>query len=236
MPACWAQAVRVLTYHDFPPFIGEHDGGLTSAITSYLNERAQGRYNFAYEVLPRRRLDAMLESAPAQPLLVLWVARDFFSEPERYQWGHVLMNDSLVLLSMPGTHIELERPESLRGMVLGGVLGHRYPALEGAVHAGMLRREDTVGPARNYLKLLRGRIQLTVMSESTEHYLRSTIRETGPGGLSPERLLLTGGDSQRSYFLLHASPELSEFVHSELEGVRIVKAQQPPWRLQLPVR
>lgn len=227
-----AEKVQVISYYDFPPFTEANGEGLSRQLCALLEAASGGRYQFDLQVLPRLRFDTVLERSTT-PVLALWVAPEFFTDPTRYRWGGSLMEDNAILLAMPGKAFELERAESLRGLRFGGVLGHHYPygALENAIKLGWVSRSDNASPEQNYQNLVLGRIDLTIMAESTLHYLRQRDFPALRGKSLPAGTLLMSTAVRRSYFTLNADGALAEFITREMEGLRIVKGEKPAWMI-----
>jgi len=227
-----AEKVQVISYYDFPPFSEANGEGLSKQLCALLEAASAGRYQFELQVLPRLRFDTVLERTTS-PVLALWVAPEFFTEPTRYRWGSSLMEDNAVLLAMPGKTFELDRAKSLRGLRFGGVLGHHYPygALEPAIRQGWVSRADNASPEQNYQNLVLGRIDLTIMAESTLHYLRQRDSPSLRGKNLPAGTLLMSTAVRRSYFTLNADGALADFIAREMDGLRIVKGEQPAWMI-----
>lgn len=225
-----ADKVQVISYYDFPPFTEANGDGLSKQLCALLESASGGRYQFELQVLPRLRFDTVLERANT-PVLALWVAPEFFTEPTRYHWGSPLMDDNAILLAMPGKTFELDQAESLRGLRFGGVLGHHYPygALDNAIKQGYVSRADNASPEQNYQNLVLGRIDLTIMAESTLHYLQHRDFPALRGKTLPAGTLLMSTAVRRSYFTLNADNALKDFIAREMDGVRIVKGEKPAW-------
>lgn len=231
--AASAETVQVLSYHDFPPFVESDGAGLSRELCARLTARSAGRYRFALVVVPRRRFDAMLEQRSG-PVLVPWVSPDFFPAPARFRWGDALMPDSVVMLTMPGSSIDLGKPETLSGVRFGAISGHRYnyPGLKQALKAGRMVRSDSVSPSRNYGRLLNGRLDMTIMSESTFHFLRNDPRSHPAGVPVPLDQQLGTSVYHRTYFTLGTDAALEQFLKRELDALRVVRGIRPAWRIQ----
>ena len=230
----WAEKVLVLSYYDFPPFVEQNGGGLSRELCRLLDERSKGRYQFELLVVPRLRFDAMLLK-PGVPVLVPWVVPDFFADPQRFQWGGVLMPDSVVMLNMPGRTVQLDSLPALRGLRFGGVLGHQYPfgELDKALRGQLVTRADSAGPEQNYVNLVLGRVDFTIMAESTFHYLKSKDLERTRGKAEPVAQQLPSSIFHRTYFSQGVTPELAAFLRAELEQVRVVRGGKPAWAIQV---
>lgn len=230
-----ADKVLVLSYYDFPPFVEANGDGLSKQLCTLLENASGGRYQFELQVVPRLRFDAMLERA-GTPILAPWVAPEFFQQPARYRWGNALMDDNAVILAMPGKSVELDQAESLRGLRFGGVLGHHYPfgALESAIKQGLVTRADNASPEQNYQNLVLGRIDMTIMAESTLHYLKQRDFAALRGKTLPTGTTLISTAVRRSYFTVNADGALNEFLAREMEGLKIVKGEHPAWLINTP--
>lgn len=225
-----AETVRVLSYHDFPPFVDAGGTGLSKELCELLTRKSAGRYQFELQLTSRRRLDAFL-AKPDGSALVVWVSPDFFPHPEQFKWGAPLMPDSVVLLTMPGVPADITRPQDFRGLRFGGIPGHmfNYPGIGDALKSGALRRIDASSPVANYGRLLHGNIDMTILAGSTLHFLRQsdafeqkeTVEQQMPTSVY-----------HRSYFTVNASPALSQFLREELDTLRVVRSSRPAWRIQ----
>ncbi len=230
---CWpsvAENIRVLSYHDFPPFLEASGTGLSKELCELLTRKSGGRYQFDLQITSRRRLDAFL-AKPNASAIVVWVSPDFFPHPENFKWGPPLMADSVMLVTRAGVTAEVGRPESFSGLRFGGVPGHifNYPGIGEALKSGSLRRIDSSSPVVNYARLLQGNIDMTILAESTLHFLHES--EGTDGSAAVEQQLPTSV-YHRTYFAVNASPALLQFLHEELDTVRVVRGTHPAWRIQ----
>lgn len=224
-----AETIRVLSYHDFPPFLDAHGAGLSKELCELLTQKSDGRYQFTLQITSRRRLDAFLAN-PDASAIVAWVSPDFFQHPQQFKWGPPLMADGVVMVTMPGTPAEIGRADSFRGLRFGAIPGHifNYPGISEALRSGALRRIDASSPVVNYSRLLHGNIDLTIMAESTLHFLHAL--ETEPPRTVEQQLPTSV--YHRSYFAVNASPELQQFLKQQLDTLRVVRGTQPAWRIQ----
>ena len=97
--------------------------------------------------------------------------------------------------------IVYEGPESLSGMTMGGLKGHRYVGIDDYIQeTNAIRRVDADRHLDNFRKLLRDRVEVTLTPESTALYLIAREGLTADLFLSPNphsrydrRLFVTGG-------------------------------------------
>ncbi len=168
------QKVEVWTYHLSPPFILDDARGLSHAFVELLNDDpANGeRFHFELVELPRKRVDVRL--ARKRPGVLLWATPRFFTTAQAAhgKWSQPLLIDQQDFVSLPDAPVEYEGPRSLHGLVLGGVLGHRYAALEEDIARGAITRQDVQTDLQNLQKLLSGRIDTLLIPRSTLLYYR----------------------------------------------------------------
>lgn len=168
------QRVSVWTYHFSPPFILEEKKGLSHAFIDLLNKDPANRDRFRFELveLPRKRVDIRL--ARKRPGVLLWATPSFFTDTQTAngKWSEPLLVDQQDFVSLPDMPFEYEGPQSLHGLVLGGVLGHRYQELEADIASGAIKRQDVQTDLQNIQKLLSGRINTLVIPRSALLYYR----------------------------------------------------------------
>lgn len=144
LPLHATERVEVWSYNLSPPFHLSDGQGLSSALVDLLNQHAanDGHLDFFLHELPRKRLDLNLQRG--RPGIVLWATPRFF-EPasvEGMRWSAPLLLDRQDVISRRDAPVEYDGPQSLLGLRLGGVLGHRYPELDEQIAAGRIHRED----------------------------------------------------------------------------------------------
>lgn len=172
LPGFAQQSVEVWTYHLSPPFQLGASQGLSQDFVDLLNHDPAnaGRFHFVLSELPRKRLDMRL--GRGDPGVLLWATPRFFSAEltANAQWTPPLLHDQQSFVSLPDTAFEYERPQSLKGLTLGGVLGYRYEGIEKEIASGAVRRQDVHTDLQNLQKLLSGRIHTLLIAQSTLLY------------------------------------------------------------------
>lgn len=168
------QRVEVWTYHFSPPFILDDNQGLSHGFVELLNNDPanQGRFRFDLVELPRKRLEVRL--ARKRPGILLWATPSFFTAAQvaNGRWSEPLLIDRQDFVSLPDVPFEYDGPESLHGLILGGVLGHRYEGLEADIASHAIKRQDVQTDLQNLQKLLSGRINTLLIPRSTLLYYR----------------------------------------------------------------
>lgn len=165
----------VYGYHLKPPFIidPQMNRGLYFDFSHYINARV-GYELLQSEYMPRKRLESELVS-PQFSGLIIGVNPLWFHDPkeQRYFWTAPIMRDRDEVLSRADHPIEYNGPDSLVGKVVGLSLGYYYFGIDELVAKHKITREDTDGEVQNIQKLLRGRIDATIVSRSTlDYYLK----------------------------------------------------------------
>ena len=94
-----------------------------------------------------------------------------------------------------------------------------------------MTRADNAGPEQNYQNLVLGRIDLTIMAESTLHYLKQRDFPALRGKTLPTGTLLMSTAVHRSYFTLNTDGELRQFIEREMERLRVVRGAAPAWQI-----
>lgn len=185
-----AEPVAVWAYQPSPPFASGHSHGLSEALVQLLNEHPtnQGRYDFRLTQLPRKRVDAQL--AANEPGILLWATPEFFSErlTARASWTRPLLCDIQDFVSRSDAPVNYDGPRSLHGLRLGGVLGHRYRALENDIEKGLIHREDVHSDLQNLNKLLSGRLDVALIPRSSRLFYNLTEIPDGQLHVSPSPL------------------------------------------------
>ena len=166
------QRVEVWTYHVSPPFILDDAQGLSYDFVKLLNSDPgnKGRFRFELAQLPRDHLDVELERK--QPGVLLWTTPSFFTaaQANNGRWSGPLLMDQQVFVSLPDAPFDYGGPKTLHGLILGGVLGHRYKALTSDIKNGAIERQDAQTDLENFEKLMAGRIDTLLIPRSTLLY------------------------------------------------------------------
>ncbi|AHL74673.1 hypothetical protein CH92_06000 [Stutzerimonas stutzeri] len=221
------QRVEVWTYHFSPPFILDKTQGLSHAFVELLNKDLGNQDRFLFELveLPRKRVDARLVRKRSG--ILLWATPSFLTAEQQANgtWSQPLLIDQQDFVSLPDAPVEYEGPESLQGLILGGVLGHRYAALEEDIASGAIKRQNVQTDEQNIQKLLSGRINTLLISRSTLLYYR---KEQKLGDLYVSTTPLY--QFERHLFINGA---LGKAVVEYLEGFLATLPNNPHWQILL---
>lgn len=225
---CLAQhPVEVWTYHLSPPFKINESQGLSQDFVNLLNSDPAnaGRFHFQLTELPRKRLDLKLERG--SPGVLLWGTPRFFSAglTADSRWTEALLHDQQIFVSLPDLAFEYEHPRSLRGLILGGVLGYRYEGIEKETASGAIRRQDVQTDLQNLQKLLSARIHTLLIAQSTLLYYRQS-EKLGDLYISEKPLY------QFTRHLLITN-NLNEAAADYLDGFLAALPDNPHWQIIL---
>jgi polar amino acid transport system substrate-binding protein len=157
--------VQLYTPYDFEPFIMDRgtQQGLIYDLQRYLNDLADGAYQFEVQTVPRipvERLVKMRELA-----IVPFVSPNWFSDDkeERFDWTAALLEDETVIVSPKHLSLDNLQPEILRGKTLcGSATLRRDAAVQKLVNVGTVKQTLVPNTPACLQMLLRGRADFYV--------------------------------------------------------------------------
>lgn len=184
-PAHAAERIEVLTYHHHPPFMNADQSGLSYQLVDALNQASAGQYEFELRVLPRKRLNLLLQpwleghcQQPAKECADNWVLPwvnplwGFSGAEPDTAWIPLLADANRLIFHGPSP-VDIKQLQGFDGLVFGGMRGHRYKGLDDLVQAGRLTRIDGNQERDNLTKVLMDRVDFTLLPESTLRYYLS---------------------------------------------------------------
>jgi polar amino acid transport system substrate-binding protein len=167
------QIIPVYTYHTHPPFIIETERGLSYDLAVYLSDKSKERFHFIVKPMSRPRVNKMI--AESKTGIVPWVNPAWFKDKQEKKnlWAKgSLMEDGNSLISHHKRKVVYGGPQSLDGLVFGGVKDHTYVGIDDYIKAGNnLRRVDAGNHVDNFRKLAKQRIDVTITPLSGAEYL-----------------------------------------------------------------
>lgn len=218
------------TYHLIPPFILDRDSrqGLSYDLLELFNQHAdnRGRFHFKLVYQPRKRLDLSLQRRQVE--LLLWVNPVFLDAAHcaRSTWTPALLQDQQEFLSRAEQPFDYDGPASLHGRTLGGVLGHRYAAIEEDIERGLIQRKDVFQGEQNLNKLLSKRLDLILIPRTSALFYSRRL------GLN-QRLHFSArplnGFSRHLLLQPDLDPQVAEFVTRATASLQT----SPEWQLLL---
>lgn len=163
------------SYYNSPPFLTDegHGDGLCRDLVNYLNAKLAGQYKIELSLIPRARLNAMLERGT--PGVVVFAPSVVFGgiESGRYLWSLPLLADRQMIISLQRHPIEFTGASALYGINLGGVLGHIYPAIQTEIDAGRIQLQRPANERSLYNMLLFGHVEAITLAETSIKFLSS---------------------------------------------------------------
>jgi polar amino acid transport system substrate-binding protein len=171
--------VPLVNYYDYAPFsMPQERADLTRELADLLTAGSAGRYRFVPTLLPKGRLDQMLQHGGWQGM-VAWLNPRFVNDEtkSRYVWTKALMQETDLVVSRVDAPVEFTGVQSLRGKVLGTVLNQRYADVEDMIASEQLRRSDAPSQENSVRKLLLKRVDVVFISRSTLNGLHQRVPE-----------------------------------------------------------
>ncbi|MFQ2078248.1 substrate-binding periplasmic protein [Aeromonas veronii] len=216
------ETIRLYDYHQHPPFNTGVDAGLSRELVKYLNEKLGGEPRIELWLVNRARL-ALEMADPDFDGLVVWVNPAWVGDPhrERYLWTFPVMRDTNELVSNIYNPVTYRGPDSLKGLVFGGVEGYRYQGIDDAAGCGELVRQDAKKVKTNLELLVRGRIDVTLVSGSSLGFFIDAQHYQGKLFISPF--------PQSSYTRHILLPKSRAELHATLNDIAEQMDRDPRW-------
>jgi polar amino acid transport system substrate-binding protein len=206
--------IPIYTYHTHPPFIIDTDKGLSYDLADYLSAKSEGRFKFVVKPMSRPKVNKMIEQA--KDGIVPWVNPVWFKDKEetKHMWsGGFLMEDGNAIISHIDLQLIYEGPQSLDGLVFGGIKAHVYAGIDDYIkNTGRLKRVDTENHVDNFRKLRKRRIDVTLTPKSGADYLikRESLQNTL--FISPK----LQSSYKRRVIIISKQPSMLTFIDSAL--------------------
>lgn len=216
------ETLRLYDYHQHPPFNTGGEAGLSHELVKYLNEKLGGEPRIELWLVNRARL-ALEMSDPDFDGLVVWVNPAWVGDPqrERYLWTFPVMRDTNELISSIDKSNTYRGPDSLKGLVFGGVEGYRYQGIDEAAAGGELVRHDAKKVKINLDLLVRGRIDVTLVPGSALAFFTHVPAYEGKLFVSPF--------PQSSYTRHILVPRSRADLHARLNDIAEQMDRDPRW-------
>ncbi|OLF21545.1 ABC transporter substrate-binding protein [Aeromonas sp. YN13HZO-058] len=216
------ETIRLYDYHQHPPFNTGGEAGLSHELVKYLNEKLGGEPRIELWLVNRARL-ALEMSDPDFDGLVVWANPAWVGDPqrERYLWTFPVMRDTNELISSIDKPITYRGPDSLKGLVFGGVEGYRYQGIDEAAAGGELVRHDAKKVKINLDLLVRGRIDVTLVPGSALAFFTHVPAYEGKLFVSPF--------PQSSYTRHILVPRARADLHARLNDIAEQMDRDPRW-------
>ena len=166
-----SRTIKIYSYQNMPPFVIAKGEGLTYELANYLNKKLNGDYKFVVYRLPRVRADKLIDKA--ESCIIPWTSPAWHGDPEatKYTWSSGYTDDANCIISPSAKPFEYKGPDSMKGKVMGGLIGYFYVGLDDLIEQGELKRIDVSQVRENFARVLSNRIDTALITESTARYL-----------------------------------------------------------------
>lgn len=176
------EQIEAWSYLPSPPFLvdANTNAGLSADLIGYLNQALAGQYQITLTLLPRARMNLMLDNG--QKGFVVLVPSIVFGGPTSgaYLWSAPLVADRQELLSRPQRAFEYHGPDSLAGVRFGAMLGHNYPPLARDMDSGKISAFRSRNEEALVNMLDEGHVDVVTIPNSTARYFMARSPGTTP--------------------------------------------------------
>jgi polar amino acid transport system substrate-binding protein len=197
VPPAGAARVTVYTNATFAPLVIDGKTGLYPEMVAYLNQLKLDGVDFALETMPRKRLQAELDHGTLDGIVIgmmpQWVGD---AAREKFLWTEPFAYDAFMLVSRDTNPFFFGQPAAA-GARVGVTLGYVYPGVDEWIEQNRFVRDNAATEERNLDKLLLGRVDMIVVTDSVFRYYMRAHRVTGgvisealPGKPSERRILV----------------------------------------------
>lgn len=199
LPAIPAMAARVTVYTNatVAPLVIDQKTGLYPELVAYLNQLKLDGLDFHLATMPRKRLQAELENGTLDGIVIgmmpQWVGD---GAQEKFLWTEPFAHDAFVLVSRDTNPFFFGQPSAANARI-GVTLGYVYPGVDDWIEQNRFVRDNAATEERNLDKLLLGRVDMVVVTDSVfRYYMRvhrvrgGVISEALPGKATDRRFLV----------------------------------------------
>jgi polar amino acid transport system substrate-binding protein len=149
---------------------GEMKGGVIKDIFDRLGPELGVHVHF--QTLPRKRLEQGLENGVLH--IIPLAHPEWFSREFKGLWTEPLFKIRDYLVVRADSKLNYQRPEDLKGLRIGTLLGYQYPFLEPDFKAGSLHRTDVQSINQNVDMLLNHRVDAYICHDIVFKYFQKT--------------------------------------------------------------
>lgn len=195
---CKAEVITVYTSANFAPLVVNEKRGLYPDLIAYLNRQKLGGLTFTLAYLPRKRLQVKLEEGSIDGIIIGMMPQWFGDVGQtKYYWTQPFAGDNFILVSNSSSALNAELPATLAGATIGLTLGYVYPGIDEWIAKNGLLRRDAQSEEINIDKLLLGRVDCIIVSQTVIRYYIKANGLQGrfqfghvPGQLTERRFLI----------------------------------------------
>jgi len=209
----WSQSsladnLRQLTvYQSAPPFVVDRGKkqGLAFDLARYINAQ-QDQYNFEVVVMPRKRVNHLLNVS--EPMILLFSSPRWEGENalKRYLWTATIVADNKYIISAMSKKVEYQNLDSLVGYTFGKIRGYNYKSLQPYINDGRIGIDVSPSEFVTIEKIKLGWIDVAESSMSILRYYQMLDSELDRNVYVPKknyyqvnRRILVTRDQQAEY-------------------------------------
>jgi polar amino acid transport system substrate-binding protein len=221
-PAAHAERVTVYTSATVGPLVINGTTGLYPELVAYLNQLKPGGLEFTLVTLPRKRLQIELNRGTLDGI-VIGLMPQWVGDPAqtRFLWTDAFAHDGFVLVSRSANPFVFGQPATA-GARIGVTLGYVYPGVDEWIERNKFVRDNAPSEEHNLDKLVLGRVDMAVVTDSVYRYYLRTHHATG--GVIGEAL--QGRATERRFLLPKSKRELYDKLAPAIHKLR----DDPHWR------
>jgi polar amino acid transport system substrate-binding protein len=175
----YAERVAVYTNATVAPLVIDKTTGLYPELVAYLNRLQLDGIEFTLVTLPRKRLQVELDQGTLDGIVIgmvpQWVGD---AGRNKFLWTEPFAQDGFVLVSRDINPFFFGQA-SAAGARIGVTLGYVYPVVDEWIAQNKFVRDDAPTEELNLDKLMRGRVDVVVVSESVYRFYMRSHHATG---------------------------------------------------------
>jgi polar amino acid transport system substrate-binding protein len=220
---CQAEAITVYTSANFAPLLVDDKRGLYPDLINYLNRRKLNGLSFKLVYIPRKRLQVKLEEGSIDGIVIGMMPQWFDDVAQtKYLWTQPFAGDDFILVSNRSKPVDPDLPATMAGRTIGLTLGYVYPGVDQWIVHNGLRRNDALSEEKNIAKLLLGRVDCIVVSQTVINYYVKVNSLQGKFQFGH----VPGQHTERRFLIPHAY----RHVHEKLAPVIQKLDGDPAWQ------
>lgn len=218
-----AEVVNVYTSANFAPLLLGDGRGTYPDLVAWLNRQKLGDITFTLRYMPRKRLQVKLEDGSLDGIVIGMMPQWMDDERQKkYLWTAPFDIDHFALVSKAAKPFDPARARTLRGGTLGVTQGYVYPGLDDWITQSGLQRSAGLSDEKNIEKLLRGRVDCVIVSESMARYFIRTRKLEQTLRVFP----VPGQPTERRFLVQHRDARVYEYLAPAVRKLR----DDPSWQ------
>lgn len=218
-----AEVVKVYTSANFAPLLLGDGRGTYPDLVAWLNRQKLGELTFELHYIPRKRLQVKLEDGSLDGIVIGMMPQWMGDEQQKkYLWTAPFDSDRFALVSPAAKPVDPANRRTLRGGTLGVTMGYVYPGLDDWIEQSGLQRSGGVSDEKNIEKLLRGRVDCVIVSESMARYFIRTHKLEHQLRISA----LPGQATERRFLVQHRDAAIHALLAPALRKLK----DDPAWQ------